>query len=64
MDSADLNVSAATLAQIAKGIYLAHTELKDLTSLGKASAGRGFSDLALSGLEFGHGGLTSASAAG
>jgi hypothetical protein len=28
--------------------------------IGTASAGRGFSDLALSGLELGHGGLTSA----
>ncbi|MER6772477.1 hypothetical protein ABT389_22335 [Streptomyces bacillaris] len=58
-DNADLNVSAAALAQIAKGIDLAHAELKDLGSIGRASAGRGFSDLALSGLELGHGGLTS-----
>lgn len=58
-DNANLSVSAAALAQIAQGIDLAHSELKDLGSIGRASVGRGFSDLALSGLELGHGGLTS-----
>lgn len=47
------------LAAIAKGIDLAHAELKELGMIGEASVGRGFSDLALSGLELGHGGLTS-----
>ncbi|MFE7479202.1 hypothetical protein [Streptomyces sp. NPDC057552] len=58
-ENADLNVPPAVLAQIAEGIDLAHAELKDLGMLGRAAAGRGFSDLALSGLELGHGGLTS-----
>ncbi|MFI2734945.1 hypothetical protein [Streptomyces sp. NPDC018711] len=54
-----LAVPADALAAIAKGIDLAHAELKDLGMIGGASAGRGFSDLALSGLELGDGGLTS-----
>ena len=58
-DGADLQVPPAALVQIAKGIDLAHTELKDLGFVGQASTGRGFSDLALSGLELGHGGLAS-----
>ncbi|MGW8761929.1 hypothetical protein ACWGN5_05425 [Streptomyces sp. NPDC055815] len=55
----DLAAPAAALAAIAKGIDLAHAELKELGMIGEASAGRGFSDLSLSGLELGHGGLTS-----
>ncbi|WP_024760299.1 hypothetical protein [Streptomyces exfoliatus] len=55
----DLAAPAAALAAIAKGIDLAHAELKELGMIGEASTGRGFSDLALSGLELGHGGLTS-----
>ncbi|MEU7035547.1 hypothetical protein ABZ958_17925 [Streptomyces sp. NPDC046237] len=55
----DLAAPAAALAEIAKGIDLAHSELKELGMIGEASTGRGFSDLALSGLELGHGGLTS-----
>ncbi|MFJ8661310.1 hypothetical protein [Streptomyces sp. NPDC093795] len=55
----DLAAPAAALAEIAKGIDLAHAELKELGMIGEASAGRGFSDLALTGLELGHGGLTS-----
>ncbi|MFH8473674.1 hypothetical protein [Streptomyces sp. NPDC018000] len=57
--SSDLQVPPEALAAIAKGIDLAHAELKDLGMIGQASMGRGFSDLALSGLELGHGGLTS-----
>ncbi|MFE2034087.1 hypothetical protein ACFXBB_12690 [Streptomyces scopuliridis] len=57
-DGADLRASASALADIAKGIDLAHAELKELGMIGEASTGRGFSDLALSGLELGHGGLT------
>lgn len=34
-------------------------ELKELGMVGEAGAGRGFSDIALSGLELGHEGLTS-----
>ncbi|MFD0367420.1 hypothetical protein [Streptomyces sp. NPDC059071] len=55
----ELVAPAAALAEIAKGINLAHSELKDLGMIGEATVGRGFSDLALSGLELGHGGLTS-----
>ncbi|MFD5201625.1 hypothetical protein ACFWM7_16075 [Streptomyces sp. NPDC058375] len=58
-ENADLNVPPAALAQIAKGIDLAHAELKELGMIGQATAGRGFSDLALSGLELGHTGLAS-----
>ncbi|MGW2015661.1 hypothetical protein [Streptomyces sp. NPDC001927] len=54
----ELAAPAGALADIAKGINLAHAELKELGMIGEASAGRGFSDLALSGLELGHGGLT------
>ncbi|MET9435889.1 hypothetical protein [Streptomyces sp. NPDC006551] len=55
----DLAALAGALAEIVKGINLAHSELKELGLIGEASAGRGFSDLALSGLELGHSGLTS-----
>lgn len=58
-ESSDLQVPPEALAAIAKGIDLAHAELKELGFIGQASTGRGFSDLALSGLELGHGGLTS-----
>ncbi|MGW8884694.1 hypothetical protein [Streptomyces sp. NPDC055749] len=54
----DLAVPAEALALIAQGIDKAHGELKDLGMIGEASTGRGFSDLALTGLELGHGGLT------
>ncbi|MFJ6852121.1 hypothetical protein ACIQM3_16570 [Streptomyces sp. NPDC091271] len=58
-EGSDLEVPPEALAEIAKGIDLAHAELKELGMIGEASTGRGFSDLALSGLELGHGGLTS-----
>ncbi|WP_200304289.1 hypothetical protein [Streptomyces adelaidensis] len=54
----DLQVEALSL--ITEGINLAMSELRELGMIGEASAGRGFSELALSGLELGHGGLTSA----
>lgn len=54
-----LQAPSAALVEIAKGINLAHAELKELGMIGEASTGRGFSDLALSGLELGHSGLTS-----
>ncbi|MFF8291520.1 hypothetical protein ACF068_20135 [Streptomyces sp. NPDC016309] len=53
----DLAASRAALALIAAGIDKAHEELKDLGMIGRATAGRGFSELALSGLEMGHAGL-------
>ncbi|MFB7515537.1 hypothetical protein [Streptomyces sp. NPDC056144] len=56
----DLAAPSDALAAIAKGLDLAHSELKDLGLIGQASMGRGFSDLALSGVELGHGGLTEA----
>jgi hypothetical protein len=46
------------LALIAKGLTDALAELKDLGSIGEAGAGRGFNEIALSGLELGHEGLT------
>ncbi|WP_435975129.1 hypothetical protein [Streptomyces sp. Qhu_M48] len=58
-DKPDLAAPAAALTEIAQGIDLAHAELKELGMIGEASTGRGFSDLSLSGLELGHGGLTS-----
>lgn len=54
----DLAAPAGALELIAKGINGAHAELKELGMIGEASTGRGFSDLALSGLELGHAGLT------
>ncbi|MEV5202987.1 hypothetical protein [Streptomyces sp. NPDC053720] len=53
----DLEVPPDALALIAQGIDKAHGELKDLGLIGEAATGRGFSDLALSGLELGHEGL-------
>ncbi|MEV1049814.1 hypothetical protein [Streptomyces sp. NPDC049887] len=53
----DLKAPPAALAAIVKGIDLAHSELKDLGMIGEATAGRGFSELSLSGVELGHGGL-------
>ncbi|MDI9886871.1 hypothetical protein QMZ92_21495 [Streptomyces sp. HNM0645] len=53
----DLEAPPAALAAIVKGIDLAHSELKDLGMIGEATTGRGFSELSLSGVELGHGGL-------
>ncbi|MGA5419450.1 hypothetical protein [Streptomyces lavendulocolor] len=58
MGGGDLEAPKQALADITNGINLAHAELKDLGMIGEATAGRGFSDLALSGLELGHGGLS------
>ncbi|MEV6393616.1 hypothetical protein AB0M39_02355 [Streptomyces sp. NPDC051907] len=57
-DKPDLAAPTGALEQIAQGIDLAHSELQDLGMLGWAVMGRGFSDLALSSMELGHGGLT------
>jgi hypothetical protein len=54
----DLAAPAGALELIAKGINGAHAELKELGMIGEATTGRGFTDLALSGLELGHAGLT------
>ncbi|AKN69896.1 hypothetical protein QR97_08690 [Streptomyces sp. PBH53] len=46
------------LGLIAKGLTDALAELKELGGFGTAGAGRGFGEIALSGLELGHEGLT------
>ncbi|MGW7789562.1 hypothetical protein [Streptomyces tricolor] len=46
------------LGLIAKGLTAALGELKELGGFGTAGAGRGFGEIALSGLELGHEGLT------
>ncbi|GGK94615.1 hypothetical protein [Streptomyces flaveus] len=56
-DGRDLDTRG--LDEIAKGLTLALGELKELGMVGEAGAGRGFGDLALSGLDVGHEGLTS-----
>ncbi|MEU2797406.1 hypothetical protein [Streptomyces sp. NPDC006863] len=52
------DLKADGLALVAKGLTEALAELKELGMVGEAGAGRGFSDIALSGLELGHEGLT------
>lgn len=52
------DLSAIGLDEIAKGLTAALGELKELGMVGEAGAGRGFGDIALSGLELGAEGLT------
>ncbi|MFI9584535.1 hypothetical protein ACIHCQ_22470 [Streptomyces sp. NPDC052236] len=54
----DLAAPPGALELIAKGINGAYAELKELGMIGEATTGRGFGDLALSGLELGNDGLT------
>ncbi|GGY15709.1 hypothetical protein GCM10010358_79480 [Streptomyces minutiscleroticus] len=54
------DLRAQGLDLIAKGLTEALGELGELGMVGEAGAGRGFGDIALSGLELGHEGLTSA----
>ncbi|MEV5545517.1 hypothetical protein AB0L35_05150 [Streptomyces sp. NPDC052309] len=54
------DLQAEGLGLITQGITLTLEELRELGMVGQAGAGRGFSDIALSGLELGHEGLTSA----
>ncbi|MEU2714927.1 hypothetical protein [Streptomyces sp. NPDC007205] len=54
------DLKAEGLASIAKGLTDALDELKDLGTIGDAEVGRGFDEVALSGLELGHEGLTGA----
>ncbi|MFD5649916.1 hypothetical protein [Streptomyces sp. NPDC127039] len=54
------DLKAEGLDLITQGINLALAELRELGMIGEASAGRGFSDISLSGLELGHESLTSA----
>ncbi|MET7482556.1 hypothetical protein [Streptomyces sp. NPDC005538] len=53
------DIEATGLAEIAQGITLTLAELKELGVDSLAGAGRGFSELSLSGLELGHGELLS-----
>jgi hypothetical protein len=52
------DLSTDGLNLIAKGLTEALAELKELGMVGEAGVGRGFGDIALSGLELGHEGLT------
>ncbi|MCW7946788.1 hypothetical protein AAW14_33605 [Streptomyces hygroscopicus] len=54
------DIKASGLKEIAQGITLTLGELKELGMDSLAGAGRGFSDLQLSGLELGNDGLVSA----
>ncbi|MGY4963973.1 polymorphic toxin type 30 domain-containing protein [Streptomyces sp. 900105245] len=58
MSGGDKDLQTDGLALIAKGLTDALGELKELGMVGSAGAGRGFSDIALSGMELGHEGLT------
>ncbi|MER6260958.1 hypothetical protein ABT270_22125 [Streptomyces sp900105245] len=58
MSGGDKDLQTDGLALIAKGLTDALAELKELGMVGSAGAGRGFSDIALSGMELGHEGLT------
>ncbi|MGW4223698.1 hypothetical protein ACWEG1_09540 [Streptomyces bauhiniae] len=53
-----MDLQAQGLEEIAKGLTEALGELGELGMVGQAGAGRGFSGIALSGLELGHEGLT------
>jgi hypothetical protein len=52
------DLKAGGLDLITKGLTEALAELKELGMVGMAGAGRGFGDIALSGMELGHEGLT------
>ncbi|MFG2148079.1 hypothetical protein ACGFRG_28390 [Streptomyces sp. NPDC048696] len=58
-ENPDLAAPRAALAAITDGINKTLGELKDIGMVGEGSVGRGFSELALSGMELGHSGLTS-----
>lgn len=58
MSGGGKDLTADGLGLIAKGLTEALGELKELGMVGEAGAGRGFGDIALSGLELGHEGLT------
>ncbi|MYV50646.1 hypothetical protein [Streptomyces sp. SID2888] len=52
------DLSTEGLGLVAKGLTEALGELEELGMVGEAGAGRGFGEIALSGLELGHEGLT------
>ncbi|MEU5128646.1 hypothetical protein [Streptomyces mobaraensis] len=56
----DLAANQEALGQIAQGLTAALAELKKLGMAGESAAGRGFSDIRMTGMESGHDGLTSA----
>jgi len=56
----DVVAPKEALKLITKGINDSLGELKELGMVGEASMGRGFSDLKLTGMQLGHGGLTAA----
>ncbi|SDK09301.1 hypothetical protein [Streptomyces indicus] len=58
MSGGGKDLKAQGLGLIAQGLTAALDELKELGMVGTAGAGRGFGDIALSGLELGHEGLT------
>lgn len=58
MTGSGKDLSTDGLNLIAKGLTEALAELKELGMVGEAGVGRGFGDIALSGLELGHEGLT------
>ncbi|CAM5430803.1 hypothetical protein [Streptomyces abikoensis] len=60
MNDPNLAADAAAMGNIAKGINEAIGELKSLGTPGEAAVGRGFDELALSGVELGHEGLAAA----
>lgn len=53
-------LQADGLDQIQRGITDALDELKEVGSIGRAGSGRGFEEIALTGMQLGHGGLTEA----
>lgn len=59
-DGGGKDIKATGLDEIAQGITLTLSELKEIGIDSLAGSGRGFSELALSGLELGHDGLVSA----
>ncbi|WP_326687328.1 hypothetical protein OIE63_09295 [Streptomyces sp. NBC_01795] len=56
----ELAAPKSALKLITKGINDSLDELQELGMVGQASVGRGFSDVALTGMQLGHEGLTSA----
>ncbi|QSY51416.1 MULTISPECIES: hypothetical protein [Streptomyces] len=59
-DHGGIHAGKDALDGVTKGINAAIGELKELGTAGSAAVGRGFEDLALSGMETGHDGLTAA----
>ncbi|MEU7136882.1 hypothetical protein [Streptomyces sp. NPDC046261] len=53
-----IEAGKAALGDVARGINAAIGEMKGVSGQGAATVGRGFDELALSGLQAGHGGLT------